>query len=341
MRLLKAYLLLIIVIIFCHDINGESSIEKAGLLSSEIYKAGQVNLLVSNYPESIEAPGLILDKRIASKKIRLVYYHKNNYKNNLYINAALKNNEKYPVKLKTIKAFAGPTQDGIFAGHKAVKQFFQNILNKNMDEIIIPAGITKQIKYHLVKSGQISVGIIEIEKHAQAAVSLKLMVVDPGYENLSGLNEFLPHNKQICAKFNKLTENRAAISYDCCAVLKEIKIGNKPYLKDKRENIVLHGNYGLFYNIPIILNNEHNEYTNVDLYFSPTAGMARAVLLIDDQLVETGLPREYNNYNPEKIYNFIVKPKEKKTIFIKTMPEPGSFYPVSFVLKSNTHQYTN
>ena len=60
-----------------------------------------------------------------------------------------------------------------------------------------------------------------------------------------------------------------------------------------------------------------------------------------DELVETGFFCKQNGFEPEKIGEFVLGPGEVREVLVQTMPQPGSFYPINFVLQSELSRYVN
>jgi hypothetical protein len=333
---LAFFLFFICLFLYPRFVNGDVS--KVSWQFENSFDENEASLVVSNYPESIKYPGTILNKKISKKKLRLVYYHKNQAENNLYLSVSVRNNDRVPAKLQIVNSLAGPAKDGIFAGHMSTKDFLKKQQQGNMDEITILPGITKQLVYHKLKKENVSVGFVDIEKKNKVDISVKLQVVEPLFENVSGLNESLGRNQYNYGMFGQI-EKEIDFKYDCGPGMQSFLVGGEPYLVDKTHDVVLKGNYGLCYNIRVILSNRYLGYRRVILYFSPNGGMARASIVIDDEIVETGFFHKYNNFAPEKVFEFVLEPGEVRPVLIKTIPQPGSFYPVSFILKTDILQY--
>ena len=63
--------------------------------------------------------------------------------------------------------------------------------------------------------------------------------------------------------------------------------------------------------------------------------MARGVFLINDSLIETDLIGYSGGRAQNKIYQKEIAPGDSCEIEIKTMPQPGSNYPVTLLMKAN------
>ncbi|MFA5880288.1 MAG: hypothetical protein WC860_09015 [Candidatus Margulisiibacteriota bacterium] len=288
-------------------------------------------LIVSNYPEEIIKPGIIFSEIINKKPLRILFYHKNKAKNNLFINLIVTNTTSRIIKIKVIKALFGPCEDGIFAGHAATKKFVTDLVQGKYQEIVLLPKQKINLFSYLIKSDQISTGLIRILPQKKGEIKVTLLAVEDKLFNLSYFEE----SKDIFnyGLFYKSTK-KISLNFSNKTPIEEISIGDKPFLKDHDHNITLYGNYGLFYLIDVILNNKDNWYKKVDLYFSPTAGGVRGLLIINNQIIETGYFDIKDNLHPKKIFALVLNPKSRKKIHIITIPEAGSFYPVKLVFQT-------
>ena len=96
--------------------------------------------------------------------------------------------------------------------------------------------------------------------------------------------------------------------------MKEIAIGDAPFLNDNDNKILLYGNYAVWYQINLHLTNNENTFKNINLLFSPKGGVARGLFLINNDIIETGLQKSMTANEVERIYKIIVPPLEKKLL---------------------------
>jgi hypothetical protein len=291
-------------------------------------------LIISNYPERILGPGKIFEETMSEKDLRIVYYHINKLKKDMYINISIKNISDKKAKIKLFKGFGGPNVDGIFSGHKATKSFFSNLVKDNFQYITLKPGEAKQIVWHVLKPKQVSTGIVKINSINNQELKVKMQVIDPEYLSVSGFD----HDGEYSYAYLDSAVKNLSFRFDCEKPLQEIPIGDIPYIKDTIRDIEVRGNYGLTYFLDVVLVNNNPWYKKVDLYFSPYGGVVRGLVLIENKFLETGFFRLSTNLVPEKIYEIVLKPNEEKRILLATMPQPGSFYPISLVFQSNAHK---
>ncbi|MCP4049604.1 MAG: hypothetical protein GY730_02735 [bacterium] len=311
-----------------------------GNLDVPVYNYEEEELIVSNYPEEIKEPGLVLNERINKKAVRFVYYHKNISRDSFYVNFQIKNDGKEATEVKIIDFIAGPCKDGLYAGHKATKGFLSKMTSQEHKKIVILPGNTEQIIWQLIKPDSIVSGLIRVEKEESADVRVKMQFIDPSYPQLSALNYSSNGNSSVCGYFEKAYK-KIKMEFNCDTTLEQIAIGDVPFLVDSKTKFQLRGNYGQVYDIDLVLDNKFNGFKRVNLYFAPVGGIARGLMVINGDVIETGFFRDIENTEAEKIREFILEPYEKRKVNILTIPQPGSFYPVAVVIQSNNTKYAS
>ncbi|RAP31226.1 hypothetical protein DID76_03185 [Candidatus Marinamargulisbacteria bacterium SCGC AG-414-C22] len=294
-------------------------------------------LVFSNFPESIDRPGLVFDKTMEKKRFRVFYHHHNVGTEHMNIVMLLSNPSKDYVSVNVIKGLGGSSKDVVFAGHKAVNTFFQNILDKG-DLYTLPPKSTVPIVMHKIKSNQISSGVVRIDRFSDHDVNVKMMVTDLKYDHLSGFVD-VPN---LVSQF-RVTRYDESIRYifekfDVADHIKAVKIGGSPYIKDIHTSYELKGNYGLLYGVFFTLSNPTNAVNTINFFLSPVQknSVDRASFLIDGELKEVGNLNFKNNVVVmEHFHDVELAPFETKTIYMLTMPQAGCYYPVDIILKTN------
>ena len=94
-------------------------------------------LIVSNYPEEIIEPGILVSTPLAEPITRLMYYHVNRATIDYTIQTTLQNISPTPVTIQVRKAIGGPSKDGIYAGHRSAKAFWTSILENQSNKVTI------------------------------------------------------------------------------------------------------------------------------------------------------------------------------------------------------------
>lgn len=304
------------------------------LINKDISIDDPAVLMISNRPEELEESGVLLRERFGKDKpIRLLYSHKNtsSVKRRLWI--TLKNVSRKPVKILVIKAYGGPDKYEVQAGHKAAVRYmeyqrikagyFMEIPSKGtvlLDEYDIPPNFTL--------SGLCNLQVVEGEE-----VELEVKNFDPGKENAGMLkiieepfDPFKIHPHGVFPLPTIRIEKTLVIPGQDAVV----EIGKWPWLIDSSTGEPNTGNYGVLYNIKMQIINKLPHSVRVGLFFKPKNGTSLGSMLINGDLVETGIIRIGEEY---KLKDFELKQGEMKNVEITTLPEASSCYPVDYIFR--------
>jgi hypothetical protein len=292
-------------------------------------------LIVSNYPESIKTPGLVIDKSITASAIRIMYHHRNAMDGPIYMNVLVSNRGLKVATINVITGLGGSSKDVVFAGHISMSKFM-GILKDGGSDIRLSPGETKQIVFHKIKSDQTVSGLVRVSKGSTDLLNLKMQVVDTRYPSLSGgmdvpgiLGRF---------KYGEFEESfvEKRYSYEFDSPTKIMSVGDMPYVKDKRTGLEMKGNYAVMYYLTLTVVNHSDIEKGITLFLSPVKNQSidRGVVLIDGDIVETDVLTYKNRIKiMQSLKSYTLKPKEKRTIQIMMMPQAGVFYPVDIVLR--------
>ena len=288
------------------------------------------SLLVSNYPEEILEPGLIAYET-CTKSVRILYYHKSLSSKPLELGIMVKNEGKKTATFEIIKVMAGPDPDGLYAGHRVTYQYFDKLRKKQVEKLTLAPGRSVRILSQGLKLMQVSVAMVLITPTTPSVFSIKLWAVDP--HNMTSVLNMPLALKAYNYGFFQDSEIYEEVMWKQEELIHDLVIGDAPYFNDTQHKIELKGNYGVMYAYKVALVNMGNKPQKISLYVSPAGGVARGILEVDDKLIETAFFQKKNEYEPEKVYEWDLKPGHVRFATIRTMPQAGSFYPVHFVLR--------
>lgn len=300
------------------------------LLLFSVQVCASESLLISNYPEEIQEPGLIANE-LCTKPIRLLYYHKSITQKPLEVGIMIKNEGKKPAQFNVLKVMAGPDPDGLYGGHRVTYQYFEKLKKKQVETFTLAPGRSVRVLSQPLKYMQVSVGMIQISPEKHSIFSVKLWVVDP--QNMASALNMPSSPKAYNYGFFQESEIYEEVAWKQEELIHDLVIGDAPYFNDSKHHIELKGNYGVLYSYKVALVNMGNKSQKISLYVSPAGGVARGVLEVDGKLIETAFFQKNNQYEPEKVYEWDLGPGHVRFATIKTMPQAGSFYPVHFVLR--------
>jgi hypothetical protein len=109
-----------------------------------------------------------------------------------------------------------------------------------------------------------------------------------------------------------------------------LALGKTPLIATSSPERQLFGNYGVFYDFDVTLENPTLLAAKARVVFEPSAGLAGGVFLIGDRTIEipqTNLPQETT------LASYALAPGEKRRVRIRTLPLSGSNYPATIILR--------
>tara|TARA_Y100001970_G_C14243005_1_gene866082 strand:- start:1617 stop:2543 length:927 start_codon:yes stop_codon:yes gene_type:complete len=298
--------------------------------------ASNADYVVSNYPEGIVVPGLIFDKPFDKDKFRVLYHHRNKSLDRLSIVISLQNLSLKEEIVYVRAGIGGPTEDMVFAGHKAAQAFLAQYLEQPK-AITLPALSSTFVLSHLIKPDQTSSGIVQLERnHHNQLLRVKMGVVDKKHPHLSFFRDISsPVNQYKVAHFTDSIREKT-VFFDSKDTIMSVEVGGKPFLVDSHLNYELVGNYGVIHTFNFMLSNSLNAVKQFDFYLVPKKDNAvdRAVFLIDGRLIEVGVSFEKDDMiSMQKFYSVLLNKKEKKKISMITLPQSGCYYPVDVMIR--------
>lgn len=288
-------------------------------------------LIVSNYPEEIYEPGVLVSTELQPSRTRLMYYHISRAKKNYLIQTVLQNLTDDTVSLQYIRSDGGPSPDEIHSGHRSALGYWRAIIGAKWTPLVIGPRQRIVLSEQPFRMQNVSTSLIEIDSPSSAKIQLTTAVVDPDFPALSALNK--PANHYRFGTFDTLSK-QIFVDYSFSPLIREIPIGDNNYPFDAKSGITLRGNYGLIYDITIHAKNNSPFPRELQLLFAPAGGIARGTFLINQKIVETGFINHSTNLAPEKLYSTVLAPHSESQLLVQTLPQGGCFYPVNLVIAS-------
>jgi len=294
-------------------------------------------LLVSNEPEELYGEGVIFEKNIdPGQKIRIVYYHQNQLNVPLFLNLVAVNSSPKTASIHIIPGQGGPSKDTLYTGHVATKRYFENLISEQGFFVSIAADSKALISSQKINSREVVSAVMEVSNLTENSQKLVLYATyNPYFRPDEAIHQPRIRN-QISGLFpDPYLDLDLEVNLD--GKMKYFRIGDSPFLVDLLTGRSLKGNYGLIYRYRIRLINTYNTRKSVVLYCSAHGGPARGVFVVDGKIIETGLLNPLSGRNITKLAEYEVT--ESRNIEIITIPQPGSNYPVSLIIKEAANDY--
>lgn len=281
-------------------------------------------LLVSNAPESVPAPGLLLRGRLPEgARTRLLYHHQTVTTSPLTYQVRLVNPAAQKALVHVRNASAGPSYAEV-AGHKAAVRYWRQRLDGLGALLELPPQSSYTIDGTVCPRNQVWSGLSELtplqgdlEVHVVATIgALRL-----GPQPLRAAE--LPFHEEFTFR---QPDKSASYQYEPGAVWAFINVGRDPVASVKGPALL--GNYGVIYSFDLTYRNTTPETQRYELVFSADGGSALGTLVINGQLHETGLVQGGDQW---RLLDFQLRPGESKRLAIQTLPESASNYPLRLV----------
>lgn len=288
-------------------------------------------LAVSNHPENISGPGVLLETSVLKNHpVRLLYHHKNVNKYFVFdFLIMLYNPLDEPVSIQLIRGSPAPSRHELSVGKLAASMFLDNYA-RDVGEIlhIQPKSFLtiykKQIPRNHVLSGIfylrcLSGDMAYMQVKTKQGYNTDTAAVDPFALEPSARKGVFASPQFYLEKVYTAGEKWLFIT-----------VGDNPLI-DIDSGLEFRGNYGAFYNVSVTLNNPTGKKKKVLFYFEPAGGVASGIFYLDGKKIEVG---PVNYPHEKKLTHVFLEPYESRTVFLRTMPLSGSNYPVRIIVRS-------
>ncbi|MCX7597411.1 MAG: hypothetical protein N2512_00895 [Armatimonadetes bacterium] len=283
---------------------------------------------VSNYPERVRGPKILLRDRLGFKEaVRLLWHHVNNAMGPLWFGVRLWNFGDADATFAWSGAVSGPGHDEVYLGHVATRAYL-DLLNRGA-AIVAVLRSRSWVELASVRAGPghivSGVSALQLLAGGPLVVEVAASMAPPVFAS-RGIDS-VPSFSRLCRfDFPGMTE--ATASFTVGEPWKFIRIGHIPAAND--EGGVLRGNYGVLHWIDVQVSNPTTMHAAVELAVHAPAGAARMVMLLDGQLLDTPLLDRATYY---VIHRWGLEAGEVRRATITTMPQAGSNYPVVLILR--------
>ena len=301
-----------------------------------VKRLGNTRLIVSNEPESLKGPGLILDEIIATSNVRVLYHHRNMGEASYQFQTMISNLSDEPSVIRVSRGEGGPTPDIVFSGHKAMVGYLTEWVSGGTT-VEIPPHSTQCVVRHALKPGQTTSGIVSLEQVTTANLAVKIGVVDSA---LPGLSVFSDVSEPKAMFKKRVFEDSFRVVdrlFDVRDKIQLVAIGGAPYVIDTRRGYVMKGNYGVMYAVTIRMVNPLDDTRRVRMLFAPAKleSVDRGVWYRSGKIYETGLVvAKGNRIQTELMDEVVLNPGESRLVQWLILPQAGCFYPVDIIIKT-------
>jgi hypothetical protein len=286
-------------------------------------------LFYSNDPEQVSRFGVLYAEQLeADAPARLLYHHQNRMGRAFYLAIDLINTGKQPARVQVIEGAAEPIVDTVLVGHRAGARY---VLREERDVgsiVEIPARTRRTILAQRVAPPRTASGIYGLRPLSGPGLTVQVIAAEKPVTQVQrpAGSVKVAFSEHVYPRPNKVIRSRYRVGerWAFVAVGRSAIDGRHP----KRR---LDGNYGVFYDIALEIENPTDVESTVNLVLSAEAGEARGVFLVEGHLIEVPDVRPPAEF---VLGSFVVRPHARGAISIRTLPVAGSNYPVTLVART-------
>lgn len=289
------------------------------------------SLMVSDYPEKLEANGLLFDADLRFEApSRFLYFHYNPPgQPDRRIVLRARNASHEPALVQFITGRGGPSPNEMDAGHRCTKSFLVNVVQNQGELIPVPAASTLVLAQQDMPAGSIVCNLLQLRVLEGSDVKLSLVAQnatddandDAGDATL--LQSGVKHARGIYA----IPEFYYSTQWNVTSDYLELPIGQIP-LPNHLLGEALAGDYGVLQSFVVTVQNPLSTPQSIAIYENPRGGRSTGTYLIDGVLVQSHQVPPFSRY---KIRQYVIPARGFVRVTIVTLPEAGSSYPLKLI----------
>jgi|LSQX01.1.fsa_nt_gb hypothetical protein len=289
-------------------------------------------LLVSNVPEKVPGPAVLLREHISQRRgARLLWHHVNASTRPMRLVVRVHNPGDSTIPLHLTEGRAGPSGDELFAGHVATSRFISDLFSGTGYVSPIPGRSSAEISEVRLRPGELASGVKRMVPLGDGEFTVEV-VAD---ENVSASERLVTYSS-MSASIDRRTSGYMYDGEKLVDMHHKVGDGWTFYSLGKDTDVSTTGNplmgsYGVLHRINATAENPTEQQALIEVTMHPRGGIARGVFWIEGHMVETPM---LDNQSERVIHKAIVPPRGRYSVRLFTMPQSGSHYPVLLTLRS-------
>lgn len=283
-------------------------------------------VLVSNKPEKVTAPAVLLRESVpADQSRRVLWHHVNLSEGRLSFVLRLINDNNAPLRVHLLGDSAGPGRSEMYLGHIAMQRFWQALEDSAGYVVAIPAGMVWNTYQQPTGPSQLVSGVAQLTNLGTAPLLVEVAAeARPTGLPLTRLEARTDASWPLSG-CEYVAERQVSVAHTIGGPWSFVHIGKHT------EADQLPGDYGVMYNIDVEVHNPFDATRPFEIRVIAAGGAARGLFRIRGQMVATRVLRP----NQETLlYQRRVPAQATVSVPIKTIPQAGSNYPVTLVVAS-------
>lgn len=300
-----------------------------------------------NYPENVKGPRNLFGAHLKrNEPVRMLYHHINDSPAPLVMTVNLVNESTQEARVVLIPGDSPADRNPVRAGLVAADQLLRAWIRNNGEIITIPPRSSVPLAMRRTAPEETISGLAYLRLiGGPNQITVRTDAIEPpdgdarwnmGLKSSSPWRRVSPQNlnyegtarvklSDLIFPFPFKTETA---TYAVGGRHTFIRIGQKPIPRPNGEG--LDGNFGVFYTIEAMLENNTNDPSEIEVVFEASAGYSGALFAMGSEVMRTPLlqPKE-----EALIFKYRLMPGERKPIELLTIPLSGSSYPSTIVIR--------
>lgn len=308
------------------------------IVSRSLPKADTQALFFSNNPERVLQNQTLYVARLDMPVARLLWHHQNGQGSPFWFVVELINDSDEPVRVQAVGADAGPVLDTVWVGFRAASDFLTDLQTDSGVFLDIAPRSRLALRTLRVGPNLTVSGLMQLRRVAGPGPLVRVgadRIGDPSTVPAPFANSPVP--EPLLQDATRLSDHvyptpskKLSAKYTVGGRYAFLSIGRAP-IEGVDNTRILDGNYGVFYEIAVALDNPTSQPADIRVVFEPAAGLTGAVFEIEGKRVEIPQTRPPTE---SVLARFRLAPNEKRTIRMRTIPLSGSNYPINLVVRS-------
>ncbi len=287
-------------------------------------------LVVSNNPEQLRSPGLLLFEQVRpGEAVRVLYHHQNATGREQVVLVRLGNPGAQPARVHLQVAAPRPWHDTMATGHAATRRFLQLLASAGGYVLEIPPQRSFTFWAQRFPLGFVVSGLVQVQLLEGEGLELRVGVRPSYVLDHARLPELDPeptgHPRGVLAR--PVLEVRQRLTG---GTSERVEVGASRALQDLLTGTVLVGDYGVLYRLFLELTNPTPEPREARLVVRAAGGPAYAAFVANGQLVDLS----YLAAGGEReLLTTPLPPAGSVAVQLLTVPSAGSYLPLQVLLR--------
>lgn len=309
-------------------VSGEVTVRVAGGLAP---LTASETLMISNYPERVTGYGTLMRQSLAvGRPARMMWHHKNFTGRDVSVAVRLVNAGLQPARARISWAESGPDRDEIFVGFNAMRRYWDIVRSGVGFELRVPAASAFETSAVTLRPEDVVSGLMELVVEEGNNVYLEVLArntreVPGGFIHLARSGEPLPETPYAFPGFVD-----GEIDYQVGGRHEHFCVG-RDYLTNP-EGMTLAGSFGINHRVRLRASNPTDQPARMEIALRAGGGVARFIVSIDGQLVQTHLLQAGQEQVLERRQ---LAPGASTTAALEVIPTAGSNLPLTLITRAH------